>query len=117
MSIFLQWVAWQKATPILFAPPYTWALDAYGNLIHYKDYGKRTLFGWEIDHIFPASKGGSDHPDNLRPLYWAANRRKSNRLPISGNPLDILRVIPPQRQEIRDILNFARVLFPTCNGR
>jgi hypothetical protein len=40
-------------------------------------YGFRnTLYGWEIDHINPVTKGGSGDLDNLRPLQW---ENKSNR--------------------------------------
>lgn len=35
---------------------------------------------WEIDHIFPVSKGGSFHYSNLQPLWKEDNRKKGNRL-------------------------------------
>ena len=35
---------------------------------------------WEIDHIYPLSKGGSFHYTNTQPLTIEENRRKSNRL-------------------------------------
>ena len=36
-------------------------------------------FGWEVDHIVPISRGGSDHIGNLQPLYWENNREKGDR--------------------------------------
>jgi len=37
---------------------------------------------WEIDHIFPLSKGGSFHYTNTQPLTVAENRKKSDKLLI-----------------------------------
>ena len=45
------------------------------------DYGKTEKWGWEIDHIKPVSKGGTDDIDNLQPLFWENNRAKSDKFP------------------------------------
>jgi len=37
--------------------------------------------GWEIDHVYPASKGGGDELNNLQPLQWSNNRSKSDHYP------------------------------------
>ena len=39
----------------------------------------------EIDHLFPASRGGSSRPENLRFLCQKHNRKKSDRLE-EGSP-------------------------------
>nr|WP_299752405.1 HNH endonuclease signature motif containing protein [uncultured Tateyamaria sp.] len=40
--------------------------------------------GWQVDHIKPTSKGGSDSRRNLQALQTAANRRKSDKIPAKS---------------------------------
>jgi hypothetical protein len=35
---------------------------------------------YEVDHVIPISKGGAHHPDNMRVVTAAENRRKGCRL-------------------------------------
>jgi hypothetical protein len=59
--------------------------DCYGNQIRRSAHGNRDHpMGWEIDHIFPQSLGGSDDLTNLQPLHWRANVAKSDMSFLSG---------------------------------
>lgn len=52
--------------------------DDCGAWIKWSDYGQDGEFGWEIDHINPASKNGSDDIENLRPLHHSNNESKGD---------------------------------------
>jgi len=55
--------------------------DACGALMHRSKYGKTEQWGWEIDHIKPVSRGGTDDIANLQPLFWENNRHKGDNWP------------------------------------
>src|SRR3989339_782295 len=52
--------------------------DCYGASMQQNKYQTTARWGWEIDHIKPVVKGGTDELDNLQPLYWENNRHKAD---------------------------------------
>lgn len=54
-------------------------IDPWGREIHRKDYGKRTEFGWNIDHVKPISYGGDNEIKNLQPVHWQTNKDKGQK--------------------------------------
>ena len=55
-------------------------IDVFGKTIKKGDYGKKNATGWEVDHIYPDSKKGSNARTNLQPLQHDNNLQKGDKL-------------------------------------
>lgn len=73
---------WEKATVVAGADANILRKDYAGAWIKKSDYGNcYSLYGWEIDHQKPVSRGGTDSLSNLQPLQWENNRSKCDDYP------------------------------------
>jgi 5-methylcytosine-specific restriction endonuclease McrA len=69
---------WAKAQIVQGYDANTYRKDSYGSWMCFGQYGQTSQYGWEVDHINPVSRGGSDALSNLQPLHWENNRKKGD---------------------------------------
>lgn len=73
---------WNKARVVKGYDAETIRKDSSGAWILRTEYGNtNSIYGWEIDHIYPKVKGGDDNIDNLRAVQWENNRSKGDDYP------------------------------------
>jgi hypothetical protein len=73
---------WRKGREIPNYDPNVWRYDMCGKPMKFSEYGNtNSEHGWEVDHIKPVTKGGTDDLSNLQPLQWENNRRKGDTYP------------------------------------
>ena len=71
---------WNKAKRIQGKDPKQYRQDPYGNTMYKSSQGKNSDMSWDVDHIKPKSRGGSDSTQNLQALNSSVNRSKGNSL-------------------------------------
>jgi 5-methylcytosine-specific restriction endonuclease McrA len=71
---------WSHAATVGGKDPNTHRQDPYGNVMFKHSHGKSSAMGWDIDHIKPKSRGGSNDISNLQALNASLNRSKGNSL-------------------------------------
>lgn len=73
---------WEKASAIQGFDKDKFRRDCCGAIIAKDKYGDiESSFGWQIDHVYPTSKGGTDELENLRAMQWQNNVSKSDDYP------------------------------------
>lgn len=68
---------WNKATTVEGFDETKYRKDPAGAFIEWDKYGDHhSIYGWDIDHVYPKAKGGTDMFGNLRAMNWQNNESK-----------------------------------------
>ncbi len=82
VSTYMVLHVWEKASSVAGYDPDIWLKDFAGAWIRKDSCGLHTKYGWEVDHLQPLSKGGTNDLGNLAPLHWQNNQTKGADYPI-----------------------------------
>ena len=80
VSTYMVLHVWEKASSVAGYDPDIWRKDFAGAWIRKDSYGLHTKYGWEVDHLQPLSKGGTNDLGNLAPLHWQNNQTKGTEI-------------------------------------
>jgi 5-methylcytosine-specific restriction endonuclease McrA len=72
---------WDRAATVRGKDKDQYRRDVAGNIVYKPSFGLDSTMGWEIDHIKPVSKGGTDNLRNLQVLQTATNQSKGSTYP------------------------------------
>ena len=81
VSTYIAMHVWDKATKVPGYNADIWRKDFAGAWIRKDSYGMHSKYGWEVDHLCPLSRGGSNDLDNLMPLHWQNDMTKGGDYP------------------------------------
>jgi hypothetical protein len=74
---------WDKGTIVDGYEKDLYRKDAAGAWIAFNSYGnKGSVFGWDIDHVWPIANGGGEDMINLRPLHLKNIEAKKDDYPV-----------------------------------
>lgn len=91
------------------------ANDPFGYEIHFSEFGHEEGM-WNIDHIFPFSKGGITAIENGIPISYQANKFKSNKLKGKINNKDYyVKKIKTKQGPIGRLFVASKEILPTIN--
>ncbi len=132
-------LVWDKAPFIDVRHPEYGKKDPCKACIKEEEYGNQNSdYGWQIDHIYPEQKLQDagvpqeliDHIDNLRPMHWKNNNKKSDDFPVYAaditaigvSNLDVPRDYRINIDQINVLRNLYReynvdITYPTVLGR
>lgn len=77
---------WMKGKEIPGFDPVRFRTDCDGYVIDYYCYGRKNIYGWEVDFIVSQIQGGTRDLSNLRPVQWE-NKLRKERLGDTGETL------------------------------
>ena len=74
-------LVWKEADILADKDPNMWRIDPCGACINWREFNKKTKYGWNVDHILPQAKGGTYHIFNLCAMHWKNNMNKADNFP------------------------------------